>query len=139
MFWIMMCFWFIYMHFYFVDCLSKLAPIACILKTLQSHHSRWYMLCNLHYIYLYTYICIYVVFRQTQPNIKYLSTNRKHVCTKNNREVMSHSFNSYIYIILIHKWNKQHFYRNSSPVCSEFINERNVSLTKYNINTYICI
>lgn len=33
---------------------------------------------------------IYVLFRQTQPNIKYLSTSRKPVYIKTNREVMAH-------------------------------------------------
>ena len=29
--------------------------------------------------------------------------------------------------------NKQHFYRNSSPVCSKFINESNVKSLKYTL------
>jgi hypothetical protein len=33
---------------------------------------------------------IYVLFRQSQPNIKYLSTSRKPVYIKTNREVMAH-------------------------------------------------
>ena len=33
---------------------------------------------------------IYVLFRQTQPNITYLSTSRKPVYIKTNREVMAH-------------------------------------------------
>jgi hypothetical protein len=32
---------------------------------------------------------LYVLFRQTQPNIKYLSTSRKPVYIKTNREVMA--------------------------------------------------
>jgi hypothetical protein len=33
---------------------------------------------------------LYVLFRQTQPKIKYLSTSRKPVYIKTNREVMAH-------------------------------------------------
>jgi hypothetical protein len=36
------------------------------------------------------YDILYVLFRQTQPKIKYLSTSRKPVYIKTNREVMTH-------------------------------------------------
>ena len=96
-------------NFFSLTCIHTIAPIVILIY--------------LTVTYL-VYVYVYVLFRQTQPNIQYV-INQSKTCLYQNqpRGNGSYSFNPYIYIILIHKRNKQHLYRNTSPVCSKFINE----------------
>ena len=72
------------------------------------------------------WIIIRVFYKLTQKPVNStehkIFINQSKTCLYQNqpRGNGSYSFNPYIYIILIHQWNKQHFYRNSSPVCSKF-------------------
>jgi hypothetical protein len=72
----------------------------------RSTASHWQTLCSISSI-------------STEHTI-FINQSKTCLYQKQPRGNGSYSFNPYIYIILIHKWNKQHFYRNSSPVCSKF-------------------
>jgi hypothetical protein len=76
-------------NFFSLTCIHTITPIVILIY--------------LTVAYL-VYVYVYVLFRQTQPNIQYL-INQSKTCLYQNqpRGNGSYSFNPYIYIILIHK------------------------------------